>query len=100
MTKILTKIKHKSILFENIKGFVKSRNYILPYLISNDKMLLNQLKIFNGILKNNKLSSNLLNNLFSFISDRILFRIVNEEQALTDDSQYIPEDEEKINIKN
>ena len=72
MTTILTKIKYKVILFENIQGFVSNRHYILPYIINNDKILENQLKIFNGLLKNNKLSSKFINNLFTFISDRIL----------------------------
>ena len=61
MKTILTKIKHKGILFENIQGFVSTRHYILPYIINNDKLLENQLKIFNGILKDNNLSSNLIN---------------------------------------
>ena len=89
---ILTKIKFKAILFENIQGFVGIRHYILPYLINNDKVLQNKLKIFNSILKDNKLSSNFINNFYTFISDRILFRIVNEDKNLMDDSQYFPEE--------
>ena len=89
---ILTKIKFKAILFENIQGFIGIRHYILPYLINNDKILQNKLKIFNSILKDNKLSSNFINNFFTFISDRVLFRIVNEDKNLMDDSQYIPEE--------
>ena len=101
MTTILTKIKYKVILFENIQGFVSTRHYILPYIINNDKILENQLKIFNGLLKNNKLSSKFINNLFTFISDRILFRVVNKEKDLMDDNQYIPEEGEnnKFQIK-
>ena len=95
MKTILTKIKHKRILFENIQGFVSTRHYILPYIIKNDKILEKQLKIFNGILKDNKLSSNFINNFFTFISDRILFTIVNKEKDFMDDNLYIPEDGEK-----
>ena len=95
MTTILTRINHKGILFENIQGFVSTRHYILPYLISNDKIYQNQLKIFNGILKDNKLSSTFIDNLFTFISDRILFRILNEEKNIMDDNQYLPEEVEK-----
>ena len=94
MTTILTKIKYKVILFENIQGFVSNRHYILPYIINNDKILEKQLKIFNGLLKDNKLSSKFINNLFTFISDRILFRVVNKEKDLLDDNQYIPEEGE------
>ena len=46
MTTILTKIKYKGILFENIQGFVSKRHYILPYLISKDKVYQEQLKIY------------------------------------------------------
>ena len=101
MTTILTKIKYKVILFENIQGFVSNRHYILPYIINNDKILEKQLKIFNGLLKDNKLSSKFINNLFTFISDRILFRVVNKEKDLMDDNQYIPEEGEnnKFQIK-
>ena len=82
MTTILTKIKYKGILFENIQGFVSKRHYILPYLISKDKVYQEQLKIYNGILKDNQLSSDFMNNLYTFISDRMLFRIVNEETEI------------------
>jgi hypothetical protein len=99
MTTILTKIKNKGILFENIQGFVSTRHYILPYIINKDKILENQLKILNGILKDNKLSSSFINNLFTFISDRILYRIVNEEKDFMDDNKYIPEEGEKIKFK-
>ena len=94
MTTILTKIKHKGILFEHIQGFVSTRRYILPYLINNDKELQNQLKIFNGILVDNKLSSSFMNNLYCFISDRILFRIINEEKNIMDDNLYVQAEEE------
>ena len=93
MKTILTKIKQKSVLFEYIQGFVGIRHYILPYIINNDKKLQNHLKVFNGILKDNKLSPNFINNLFKFISDRILFRIINEEKDIMDDSKYLPEDD-------
>ena len=92
MKTILTKIKQKSVLFENIQNFVGIRHYILPYIINKDKILQNQLTVFNGILKDNKLSSNFINNLFKFISDRILFKIINEEKDIFDDSKYIPEE--------
>ena len=94
MTTILTKIKHKGILFEHIQGFVSTRRYILPYLINNDKELQNQLKIFNGILVDNKLSSSFMNNLYCFISDRILFRIINEDKNIMDDNLYVQAEEE------
>ena len=92
MTTILTKIKNKGILFENIQGFVSIRHYILPHTTNKDKILENQLKIMNGILKDNKLSSSFINNLFTIISDRILYRIVNEEKDFMDDNKYIPEE--------
>ena len=78
MKTILTKIKQKSVLFEYIQGFVGIRHYILPYIINNDRKLQDQLTVFNGILKDNKLSSNFINNLFTFISDRTIFKIINE----------------------
>ena len=56
MKTILIKIKHKQILFEHIQGFVSTRHYILPFLINNDKKLQNQLRVFNGILIDNKIS--------------------------------------------
>ena len=58
MKTILTKIKSKSLLFENIQGYVGIRHYILPYLINEDNILQNKLKVLNGIAKNNQLSSN------------------------------------------
>ena len=94
MTTILTKIKHKGILFEHIQGFVSTRHYVLPYLINNDKVQ-NQLKVFNGILVDNKLSSSFINNLLCFISDRILFRIINEDKSIMDDNLYIQTEEEE-----
>ena len=99
MTTILTKIKYKGILFEYIQGYASTRHYILPHLISNDKLLQNQLKIFNGILKNNDLSTNFMNNLFTFILDRILFRIMNDEKNIMDNNLYLSEDEEKNKYK-
>ena len=95
MTTILTKIKSKEILFEYIQGFVSTRHYILPYLINKDKELQNQLKVFNGILVDNKLSSCFINNLYCFISDRILFRIINEEKSIMDENLYIQTEEEE-----
>lgn len=92
MTSILTKIKYKGILFEYIQGFVSTRLYILPYLIHNDKILQEQLKIFNGILEDNKLSLNFINNFFSFISGRILFRNINEEKNIMNDNLYAQEE--------
>jgi len=89
MKTILTKIKHKEILFEHIQGFASTRHYILPYLINNDKELQNQLKIFKDILIDNKLSSLFMNNLYCFISDRILFRIINEDKSIMDDNLYV-----------
>ena len=98
MKTILTKIRHKGILIEHIQGFVSTRHYILPYLINNDKELQNQLKVFNGILVDNKLSSSFMNNLYCFISDRILFRIINEEESIMDDNLYAKtEGEDKKN---
>ena len=98
MTTILTKVKHKGILFEYIQGFVSTQHYILPFLINIDKILQNQLKVFNDILEDNKLSSNFMNNLFYFISDRILFLIINEENVMND-SLYIPEEKEENNFQ-
>jgi elongation factor 1-alpha len=93
MTTIITKIKNKEVLFEYIQGFVSIRHYILPFLINKDKILQNQLKIFNSILVNNQLSSNFMKNLKTFISDRILFRIINEEDLMNDKEKkkHVPE---------
>ena len=93
MTTILTKIKYKGILFENIQGYVSKRHYILPYLISKDNIFQEQLKIYNGILKDNQLSSNFINGLYAFISDRMLFRIVHEETEILQNKNFYPEDE-------
>ena len=94
MKTILTKIKHKGVLFENIQGYVSTRRYILPYLISKDKEYQEQLKVFNDIKKDNQLSQNFLDNFFTFISDRILFRIVNEENNIFDEDnkQFIKDE--------
>ena len=96
MKTLLIKIKSKTILFKNIQGYVGIRHYILPYLISKDKILSDQLKRLMVITKENELSSDFKVNLFSFASDRILFKIVNEDKTFWDDSKYLPEDE-KIN---
>jgi len=93
MTTILTKIKYKGILFENIQGYVSKRHYILPYLISKDNIFQEQLKIYNGILKDNQLSSNFINGLYAFISDRMLFRIVHEETEILQNENFYQEDE-------
>ena len=96
MTTILTKIRHKGILIEHIQGFVSTRRYILPYLINNDKKLQNQLKVFNGILVDNKLSSSFKDNLYCFYSDRILFRIINEDKSIMDDNLYVQTEENEF----
>ena len=93
MTTILTKIKFKGILFEKIQGYVSKRHYILPYLINNDEVYQEQLKIYNGILKDNQLSKDFMDNLFSFISDRMLFKIINEEKNILDDKGFYPDGE-------
>jgi len=93
MKTILTKIKYKPILFEKIQGYA-GRHYILPYIISKDETLRNQLKVFNGILTDNILSSNFIDGLYTFISDRLLFRIINEEKDIFDESLYLPEEGE------
>ena len=67
MKTILTKIMHKSLLFEYIQGYVSTRHYILPFLINNDKELKKDLKVLNGIKKENQLSPNFINNLYTFI---------------------------------
>ena len=96
MKTILTKIKHKGIIFEYIQGFASKRHYILPYLISKDNELGDQLKVLNDIKKNNQLSPEFTNNLYVFISDRMLFRIVNEENILENNKdQFINEEGEK-----
>ena len=97
MTTILTKIRHKGILIEYIQGFVSTRHYILPYLISKDNELQNQLKIFNDILLDNKLSSSFMKNLYCFYSDRILFRIIKEDKSIMDDNLYVQEEGEDKN---
>ena len=93
MKTILTKLKYKPILFEKIQGYA-GRHYILPYIISKDETLRNQLKVFNGILTDNILSSNFIDGLYTFISDRLLFRIINEEKDIFDESLYLPEEGE------
>ena len=96
MTTILTKIKHKGILFEKIQGYVSKRHYILNYLINNDKVYQEQLKIYNGILKDNQLSKEFMDNLFCFISDRMLFQIINEEKDILKDKNFYPDDTTNI----
>ena len=95
-TTILIKLKYQEVLFENIQGFISNRHYILPYLICNDKIYQKKLKRFNGIIKDNKLSSNFINNLFTFISDRILYKIINKEEDIFDNnSNYYTDIEDK-----
>ena len=96
-TTILIKLKYQEVLFENIQDFISYRHYILPYLICNDRIYQKKLKRFNGILKDNKLSSNFINNLFNFISDRILFKIINkeEEDIFDNNSNYYTDIEDK-----
>ena len=101
MKTILTKIMHKSLLFEYIQGYVSTRHYILPFLINNDKELHEDLKILNGIKKENQLSPNFINNLYTFISDRMLFRIINQKDMMENkNDEFInEEDGEENNYK-
>ena len=86
---IFNKIKAKTLIFEYIQSFVSHRHYILPYLIENDKTLQQSLTIFNNIATNNKLSSNLIDNLYTFLSDRMLYEIINKEDIIN--NKYIDE---------
>ena len=95
---ILNKIKNKAIIFEYIQGFALHRHYILPYLIENDNILQKKLTVLNNISKNNKLSSNLNNNLYTFLSDRMLYKIINKENIMND-NQYFDEIKEESFIK-
>ena len=52
------------------------------FLINNDKELQEDLKVLNGIKKENQLSPNFINNLYTFISDRMLFRIINQKYIM------------------
>ena len=98
MKTILTKIMHKSLLFEYIQGYVSTRHYILPFLINNDKELKKDLKVLNGIKKENQLSPNFINNLYTFISDRMLFRIINEKDIMENNKdEFINEEEGEEN---
>ncbi len=102
-----TKIKNKSILklhkIKNtslilyIQGFISHRHYILPFLIESDELLSNKLTIFNYILKTNTLSYNLIENLYTFLSDRMLYEIINKENIM-DDSQYLKEENDEDSI--
>ena len=66
---ILNKINHKPIIFKEIFSFASSRPYIFIDLISKSKYLkLNLKNTFENLKKNNKLSSELNNNLKKFIS--------------------------------
>ena len=85
---IFNKIKAKTLIFEYIQGFVSHRHYILPYLIDKDKKLQESLTIFNNIAINNKLSSNFIDNLYTFLSDRMLYKIINKEDIINN-NQYI-----------
>ena len=98
MKTILTKIMHKSLVFEYIQGYVSTRHYILPFLINNDKELHEDLKILNGIKKENQLSPNFINNLYTFISDRMLFRIINQKDMMENkNDEFINEEEGEEN---
>lgn len=88
MTTILTKINHKGLLFEKIQGYVSKRHYILPFLMSKDEEFQEKIKIYNGILLENQLSQEFMNNIFTFISDKMLFNIVNEEKNILKDKNY------------
>ena len=100
MTTILTKINAKGILFEKIQGYVSKRRYILPYLIDKDKVYQEELKVYNGILKDNQLSSEFMDNLFCFISDRMLYTIINEEKDILVNKNFIQSMSHRIFIKN
>ena len=97
MKTILTKLKYKDILFEKIQGYASIRHYVLPYLIGEDETLQDQLKIFNRMLKNNNLSSNFNKNILTFLSDRILFRIINNEESIFNDKLYFSEEKGEKN---
>ena len=52
------------------------------------------LKVLNGIKKENQLSPNFINNLYTFISDRMLFRIINEKDIMENNKdEFINEEE-------
>ena len=95
---LFNKIKNKTIIFEYIQGFISHRHYILPFLIENDKILQAQLKNVFHVSKNNTLSSKLMNNIYTFISDRMLYDIVNEEDIMNND-QYLDEEDKDENKK-
>lgn len=97
MKTILTKLKYKDVLFEKIQGYASIRHYVLPYLIGEDETLQDQLKIFNRMLKNNNLSSNFNKNILTFLSDRILFRIINNEESIFNDKLYFSEEKGEKN---
>ena len=94
---LLNKIKNKTIIFEHIQGFVSHRHYILPFLIENDKILPSQLKNMFVISKQNTLSSKFMENIYTFISDKMLYDIVNTKDIFNTNDQYLGE--EKIKEK-
>ena len=95
---LLNKIKNKIIIFEHIQGFVSHRHFILPFLFENDKILRSQLKHMFVISKQNTLSSEFMDNIYTFISDRMLYDIINEEEEIlfnNNNDQYLGEEEMK-----
>jgi elongation factor 1-alpha len=95
---LLNKIKNKTIIFEHIQGLASHRHYILPFLFDNDKILSSQLKNMIVISKQNKLSSTFMDNIFTFISDKILYDIINKEDIFNNDQYY--DDKEEKNVVN
>ena len=85
---ILNKIKAKTLIFEYIQGFVSHRHYILPHLIENDKTLQESLTILNNISTKNKLSSNFIDNLYTFLSDRMFYEIINKEDIINNNNFF------------
>ena len=85
---LLNKIKNKSIILEHIQGFILHRHYILPFLIENDKILQESLKYVFSISTKNTLSSEFMNNFYTFKSDKKLYDIINKEDIINDD-QYL-----------
>ena len=94
---LLNKIKNKTIIFENIQGFISHSHYILPFLIESDKILQKRLKNVFHVSKQNALSSKLMNNIYTFISDRMIYNIINKEDIMNNDDQYFDEEEDNNN---
>ena len=73
---ILSKIKHKPILFNYIFSFVENRPIIFPYLIDKDPILKQSLKnTIETMNKRNTLSVDLNDNIYRFIFYRLLYEI-------------------------